>query len=97
MRGCVQFDKYTPIHTYPLTQRAQGREARKKIVESGTEAKMCKKFIKRCRRHVGNGGDLNGKRKKVGRKVSTGSVAADRNILEDNKGEGKETRKAPGA
>ena len=35
-----------------------------KIGKSGGEAKMDKKPYKSCRRHVGNEGDLGGKRKK---------------------------------
>ena len=35
-----------------------------RIGEGGGEAKKCRKPHKSCRRHVGNGGDLGGKRKK---------------------------------
>ena len=36
--------------------------------ESGGEAKKSKKPDKTCTRHVGNGGDLSGKRKNVEKK-----------------------------
>ena len=42
-----------------------------------------------CRRHVGNGGDLGGKRKKCG-KERVGQVAANPGNLESNKEEGEE-------
>ena len=37
-------------------------------LEGGREAKNCKKMHKSCRRHVGNGGDLSGKRKNAEKK-----------------------------
>ena len=40
------------------------------IGESGREANKRKKPHKSCRRHVGNGGDLSGKRKNVEKKGS---------------------------
>ena len=42
-----------------------------------------------CRRHVGNGGDLGGKRKKCG-KERVRQVAANPSNLESNKEEGEE-------
>ena len=39
-----------------------------RIEEGGREAKKRKKPHKSCRRHVGNGGDLDGKRKNVDKK-----------------------------
>ena len=44
--------------------RAQERETRERIGEGGGEAKKRKKLHTRCRRDVGNGGDLGGNRKK---------------------------------
>ena len=38
-----------------------------------------------CRRHVGNGGDLGGKRKKLQAKERVGPVAANPDNLENNK------------
>ena len=55
-----------------------------KIGEGGGEAKKCKKPHKSCRRHVGNGGDLGGKREKH-RKERFGQVAANPDNLENNK------------
>ena len=55
-----------------------------RIGEGGGEAKKCKKPHKSCRRHVGNGGDLGGKRKKL-RKERVGPVAANPDNLENNK------------
>ena len=52
-----------------------------KIGEGGREAKKRKKPHKSCRRHVGNGRDLGGKRKKA-RQERAGSVAAKPNKLE---------------
>ena len=54
------------------------------IGENGREAKKCKKPQNSCRRHVGNGGDLGGKRKKC-KKESVGPVAANPDNLESNK------------
>ena len=52
-----------------------------RIGEGGRKAKKRKKPQKSCRRQVGNGGDLGGKRKK-GRKERVGSVAANPDNLE---------------
>ena len=49
----------------------------------------CKKPHKSCRRHVGNGGDLGGKRKKR-RQERVDSVAANPNNLENSKEAGGE-------
>ena len=55
-----------------------------KIGEGGREVKKRKKPHKNCRRHVGNGGDLGGKRKKR-RKKRICPVAANTDNLESNK------------
>ena len=55
-----------------------------RIGEGGGEAKKRKKPHKTCRRHVGNGGDLGGKRKRCG-KERVGPVAANPDNLENNK------------
>ena len=55
-----------------------------RIGEGGGNAKKRKKPHKSCRRHVGNGGDLGGKRKKS-RKERVGLVAASPDKLENNK------------
>ena len=62
--------------------RAQGREARDRIGEGGGEAKKCKKSLKSCRRDVGSGRDLDGKREKYRQEI-VGSVAADPDNLEN--------------
>ena len=59
-----------------------GKEDR--IGEGGREAKKRKKPQNSCRRHMGNGRDLGGKRKKC-RKERVGSVAANPDNLESNK------------
>ena len=59
-----------------------GNEER--IGEGGREAKKRKKPQNSCRRHVVNGGDLGGKRKKC-KKERVGSVAANPDNLESNK------------
>ena len=50
-----------------------------RVGEGGREAKKRKKPQNSCRRHVRNGGDLGGKRKKC-RKKRVGPVAADPKI-----------------
>ena len=55
-----------------------------RIEEGGREAKKRKKPQNSCRRHVGNGGDLGGKREKC-RKGRVGPVAANPDNLESNK------------
>ena len=55
-----------------------------RIGEGGTEAKKRKKPQNSCRRHVGNGGYLSGKRKKC-RKERVGPVAANLDDLESKK------------
>ena len=55
-----------------------------RIGEGGREAKKRKKPQDSCRRHVGNGGDLGGKRKKI-RKERVISVDAKPGSLESNK------------
>ena len=55
-----------------------------RIGEGGREAKKRKKPQNSRRRHVGNGGDLGGKRKKC-RKESVGPITANPNNLESNK------------
>ena len=64
-----------------------------RIGEGGREAKKRKKPHKSCRRHVGNGGDLGGKREKC-RKERVGSVAANPDKLESNKEAGGGEHKA---
>ena len=54
------------------------------IGENGREAKKRKKPNESCRRDVGNGGDLGGKRKKC-RQEKVPSVSADPDNLENNK------------
>ena len=58
------------------------------IGEGGREAKKRKKPQNSCRRHVGNGGDLGGKRKTC-RKERVGPVAANPDNLDSNKEEGR--------
>ena len=55
-----------------------------RIGEGGREAKKRKKPQNSCRRQVGNGGHLGGKRKKC-RKERVGPVAANSDNLESNK------------
>ena len=55
-----------------------------RIGEGGREAKKRKKPPKSCRRHVGNGGDLDGKRKKC-RKERVSPVVANPDNRESNK------------
>ena len=55
-----------------------------RIKEGGSEAKKRKKPQTSCRRHVGNGGDLGGKKKKC-RIERVGPVAANPENLESNK------------
>ena len=55
-----------------------------RIGEGGREAKKRKKPQNSCRRQVGNGGDLGGKRGKC-RKERVGPVAANPDNLESNK------------
>ena len=55
-----------------------------RIEEGGREEKNRKKAHKRCRRHVGNGRDLGGKRKKR-RKERVGPVSADPDNLRNRK------------
>ena len=55
-----------------------------RIEESGREAKKRKKPHKSCRRYVGNGGDLGGKRK-ICRKERVGPEAANPDNRENNK------------
>ncbi|CAM9571103.1 unnamed protein product, partial [Ascophyllum nodosum] len=64
------------------------------IGEGRREAKKSKKPHKSCRRHVGNGGDLGGKRKNVQERV--GSVAADPDNLENSKEVGGEAQGTQG-
>ena len=46
-------------------EHGNGNGNEDRIGEGGREAKKRKKLHKSCRRHVGNGGDLGGKRKNV--------------------------------
>ena len=62
--------------------KGNGNEGR--IGEGGREAKKRKKPQNSCRRQVGNGGDLGGKRKAC-RKERVGPVAANPDNLESSK------------
>ena len=66
-----------------------GNENEIRIGEGGIEAKKRKKPQYSCRRHVGNGGDLGGMRKKC-MKERVGPVAANPDNLESNKEAGGE-------
>ena len=66
-----------------------------RIGEGGREAKKRKKPHKSCRRHVGNGGDLGGKRK-IRRKERVGPVAVNPDNLENNKEAGGGAQGAQG-
>ena len=66
-----------------------------RIGEVGREAKKRKKPQKSCRRHVGNGGDLDGKIKKC-RKERVGPVAANPDNLESNKEAGGGSTRSSG-
>ena len=80
----------TGVETRGLTQDGNGDE----IGEGGREAKTCKKPHMSCRRHVGNGRDLGGKRKER-RQERVGPVSADPDNLENRKeagGEGQGTQ-----
>ena len=61
------------------------------IAKRGRQAKKRKKPHKSCRRHVGNGGDLDGKSKKR-RQGRVGSEAANPDNLENSKDTGGETQ-----
>ena len=67
-------------------ETGNGNEDR--IGGDGREAKKRKKSHKSCRRHMGNGEDLGGKRKKC-RKERIGPVAAKPDNLENNKEVGR--------
>ena len=62
----------------------KGNGNKDRIGEGEREAKKPRKAHRSCRRHVGTGGDLGGKRKKH-RKERVGSVAANPDYLENNK------------
>ena len=66
-----------------------------RIGEGGGETKKRKKPHKSCRRHVGNGGDLGGKRKKR-RKEKVDPEAANPDNLENNKEAGGGSARYPG-
>ena len=59
-----------------------GNEGR--IGDGGREAKKHKESYKRCRRHVGKGGDL-GEKRKNRRQERVGPIAANPDNLENNK------------
>ena len=80
----MQFNKYTHTHTHTHIHTRGGREAKKR-----------KKPHKSCRRHVGNGGDLGGKRK-TRRKERVVPVAAKPDNLESNKEAGGRSTRYPG-
>ena len=75
------------VETRRRTPDGNGNEDR--IGESGREAKKRKKPQNSCRRHVRNGGDLGGKRKKC-RKERVGPVTANPYNLESNEEAGGE-------
>ena len=64
--------------------RYNGNANEDRIGEGGRETKKRKKPQNCCRRHVGNGGDLGGKRENC-RNESVGLVAANPDSLESNK------------
>ena len=70
-------NKHTHTHTHKYAQHTHTRAR-------GEEAKKRKKLHKRCRRDVGNGEDLGGKRKKPRREMGI-SVAANPDNLENSK------------
>ena len=55
----------TGVEVNEEAQGGNGNGNGDRIGECGGEAKKRKKPQKRCRRHVGNGGDLSGKKKNV--------------------------------
>ena len=61
-----------------------GNRTEDRIVEVGREVKKLKKPHKSCRRHVGSGGDLGGKRKSC-RKERFGPLPANPDNIENNK------------
>ena len=73
-----------------LRTRVQGRETWDRIGESEGGAKKRTKPDNRCRRGVGNGGDLGGNRKKRNERV--GSVVADPDNLENSEEAGRERK-----
>ena len=66
-----------------------------RIGEGGREAKKRKKSKDSCRRHAGNGGDLDGKRK-ICRKEGVDAIAANPDNLERNKEAGGGSTRYPG-
>ena len=68
-------------------ENGNGNGNEDRIGEGGGEAKKHKKPHKSCRRRVGNGGDLDGKRIKR-RKERVGTVASHTDNLENTKGAG---------
>ena len=83
------------FHCTMLRVRAQGWKERNIIGQGGEEAQNCKKQHKSCRRSVGNGGDLGGKRRKR-KHESVGSVAADPDYLENINEAGREAQGTQG-
>ena len=73
-----------------------GNENEDRIGEGGGEAKKCKKPHKTCRRHVGSGGNLDGKREKR-RKERVGPAADNPDNLENTKEAGRGGHKVPRA
>ena len=89
----MQFNKYTHTRTHTSSSgdgngeedgNGNGNGNKDRIGEGGREAKKRKKPHKSCRRPMGNGGDLGGKRKKR-KKERVGPVAANPDNLESNK------------
>ena len=69
-------------------ENANGNGNEDRIGEGGGEVKKLNKPHKSCRRHVGNGGDLDGKRKKR-RKERADPIAANPDNLNNNKEAGR--------
>ena len=77
------------------TGTGTGNETRTGLIEGGLEAKKPKKPHKSCKRDVGNGGDLDGERRKH-REESVGSVAAYPDNLENSIREGTKEQNTRG-
>ena len=78
MCNLINTHTHTHTHTHYRGDRNGDEDngnGNKDRIGQGEEAKKGKKPQKTCRRHVGSGGDLGGKRKKC-RKKRVGSVAS---------------------
>ena len=74
----------------------EDNENEDRIGEGGRETKKRKKSQNSCRRHVGNGGDLGGRRK-ICRKERVGPIATKPDTLESNKEAGGEAQGTQGS